>query len=63
MLVFALDRLWFALKTNSKLSSENFDKALKNLTEESKKQAGFDPGKYARSLQSIEAALELLPKI
>ena len=63
VLVFALERLWFALKTNSKLSSENFDKALENLTKESKRQAGFDPGEYARSLQSIEAALELLPKI
>ena len=63
VLVFALDRLWVALKNNAKLSSENLDKALENLAKESKRQAGFNPADYAALLQSIEAALELLPKI
>lgn len=63
VLVSAIDRLWFALKTNSQFSSENLDKALKILADESKNQTGFDPAKYAAALQSIEAALELLPKL
>lgn len=63
VLVSAIDRLWFALKTNSKLESENFDKALGILKGEAKLQESFDPAKYAAALQSVEAALELLPKI
>ena len=63
VLVSAIDRLWFALKTNAKLSSENFDKALTILRGEGNRQEGFDPAKYAAALQSVEAALELLPKI
>ena len=63
ILPLAIDRLWSALKINSKLSSENFDKALKTLTDESKRQEGFDPAVYAGALQSIEVALELLPKL
>ena len=63
VLVYAIDRLWSALKTNSKLSSENFDKALAILAGEAKRQDGFDPIRYAAALQSVEAALELLPKL
>ena len=63
VLVYAIDRLWAALKTNSGLSSENFDKALGILAVESKRQEGFDPARYAGALQSAEAALELLPKL
>ncbi len=62
VLIFAIDRLWTALKTNSKLSSDNFDKALIILAGESKRQEGFDAVRYAAALQSLEAALELLPK-
>lgn len=63
VLVLAIDRLWIALKTNSKFSSENFDKALVVLASESKSQQGFDPARFAGALQSVEAALELLPKL
>ncbi len=63
VLVLAIDRLWTALRANAKLSSENFDKALKILSDESKGQEGFDPVRYAAALQSVEAALELLPKL
>ena len=63
VLIYAIDRLWSALKTNSKLSSENFDKALAILAGEAKRQDGFDPIRYAAALQSVEAALELLPKL
>ena len=63
VLVYAIDRLWTALKTNAKLSSENLDKSLENLRVESKRQAGFDALKYAGALKSVEAALELVPKI
>ncbi len=62
VLVFAIDRLWAALKINSKSSSENFDKALAILADEAKRQEGFDPPRYAAALQSVEAALELLQK-
>ena len=62
VLVFALDRMWSALKTNSKLSSENFDKALAILAAEAKRQDGFDPVKYGAALQQLEAAIELMPK-
>lgn len=63
VLVPAIARLWIALQSNAKFSSENLDKALKVMADESKNQTGFDPAKYAASLQSIEAALELLPKL
>ena len=63
VLVSAIGRLWFALKTNSKLSSENFDKALGILKGEASQQEGFDPVKYAAALQSVEVEVELLPKI
>ena len=63
VLVLAIDRLWNALKMNASLSSENFDKALVILAGESKKQEGFDAIRYAAALQSVEAALELLPKL
>ena len=63
VLVPAIDRLWSALKTNSKMSSENFDKALVILAGESNKQEGFDPARFAAALQSVEAAIELLPKL
>ena len=63
VLVLAIDRLWIALKANSKLSSENFDKALVVLAGESKSQQGFDPVRFAAALQSVEVALELLPKM
>ncbi len=62
VLVLAIDRLWSALKTESKLESENFDKALKILTDESKGQGGFDAVRFSGALQSVEAALELMPK-
>ena len=62
VLVLAIDRLWIALKTTSKLESENFDKALKILTDESKGQGGFDAVRFSAALQSVEAALELMPK-
>ncbi len=62
VLVIALDRLWTALKTQANFSSENLDKALLILAPESRKQEGFDPVKYAAALQSVEAALELIPK-
>ena len=63
VLVLAIDRLWAALKTNANLSSDGFEKALSILKGESKRQEGFDPATYAAALQSVEAALELLPKI
>ena len=63
VLVLAIDRLWSALKTNSKLSSENFDKALAILAGEAKRQEGFDSVRFAAALQSVEAVLELLPKL
>ena len=62
VLLYALDRLWTALKTGSKLQSDNLDKALHILGLEAKRQEAFDPIKYAAALQQIEAALELLPK-
>ena len=63
VLVLAIERLWSALKTNAKLSSENFDKALAVLDAESKNKEGFDPARFAAALQSVEAALELMPKL
>jgi hypothetical protein len=62
VLVLAIDRLWAALKSEAKLSSENFDKALAVLAGEAKAQAGFDAGRFAGALQSLEAAFELMSK-
>ena len=62
VLVYALDRLWAALKMNAKFSSENFDQALSILAGEAKKQEGFDSAKFGAALQSVEAAWELIPK-
>ena len=63
VLVIAISRLWSALKTNAGLSSENFDKALAVLDGEANNQAGFDAARFAAALQSVEAALELMPKL
>ena len=63
VLVFAVDRLWIALKTHAKLSSEKLDQALTVLSGESQRQEGFDPAKYAAALQNVAVELELLPKI
>ena len=62
-LTLAINRLWFALKTEGKLTSDNLDKALGILAGEAERKDGFDPVTYAAALQSVEAALELLPKI
>ena len=62
VLTFAIERLWTALRTNSKLTSENFDKALHSLKEETGKLGGFNPIEYGGAMKSLEVALELLPK-
>jgi hypothetical protein len=62
VLVFALDRLWHALKANGNMSSENLEKAFAILAGEARRQEGFDPAKFAAALQSVEVALELLPR-
>lgn len=62
VLRLALDRLWAALKTDAKLSSENLDQALSILAGEAVKREGFDPAMFAAALQSVEVAVELLPK-
>lgn len=62
VLIFAIDRLWVALKTNAQLKSENFDKALLALAGESRKQNAFNSAKFAAALQNIEVEIELLPK-
>ena len=62
VLVYPIDRLWTALKTNAQFSSDNLDKSLEVLGIESKRQKGFDAPAYAGVLKSVEAAFELLPK-
>jgi hypothetical protein len=55
VLVFALERLWAALKKEGGAASENFDKALAVLRGES--QSGFEPAKFAAALEQLEVAL------
>ncbi len=56
----AVDRLWAALKTEAKLSSETIDTTIAGLGQLARAQGGFDNVKFAAALQQVEVGLELM---
>ncbi len=62
VIIYALDRLWVALKANAGMKSDNLDKGIAILAGEARKQGAFDPARFAGALQTIEAEIELIPK-
>jgi hypothetical protein len=60
VLLFALDRLWSALKTEAAAASPEFDAALLVVKGEARTQTSFDPARFAAALEQTEVALELM---
>jgi len=58
----AVDRLWAALKTEGKLTSETIDTSLAALGPLARAQGGFDNVKFAAALQQVEVGIELIGK-